>query len=146
MKQVTVRWLPESDRFEAGGTHAGQTVVVNAPHEGPPTGFSAKELLLAGIGACSSWDVVEILGKQRQRLRGVTVVVSGEQAPDPPWPFTRIEIHYEVAGHGLRPRLVERAVRLSVERYCSVIATVRGVAEIAWGVSVRDEDAPAASA
>jgi putative redox protein len=145
MKQVTVRWLPESERFEAGGTHAGQTVVVNAPHEGPPTGFSAKELLLAGVGACSSWDVVEILAKQRQQLRGVTAVVTGEQAPQPPWPFTRIEIRYEVAGRALRPRLVERAVRLSVERYCSVIATVRGVSEIVWSVSVRDETAPASA-
>jgi putative redox protein len=145
MKQVTVRWLPDTAQFEGAGTHPGQTVVVNAPHEGPPTGFSAKELLLAGVGACSAWDVVEILGKQRQALHGVTAVVIGEQAPDPPWPFTSIEIRYEVAGDGLPRRHVERAVRLSVERYCAVIATVRGVARITWSVSVRDETAPASA-
>lgn len=146
MKQVTVTWLREYDRFEAAGTHPGQTIRINAPHEGAASGFSAKELLLAGIGACSAWDVVQILNKQRQELRGVVATVTGEQDAEPPWPYRRIEIRYEITGVGLRPRLVDRAVRLSVDRYCAVIATVRGVAEVTYSVDVRDEAAPAGSA
>jgi putative redox protein len=146
MNQVTVTWLRADDRFEATGTHAGQTIVINAPHEGPASGFSAKELLLASLGSCSAWDVVQILNKQRQKLQGVVATVTGEQDAEPPWAYRRIEIRYEITGSGLRPRLVDRAVRLSVERYCSVIATVRGVAEVTWSVDVRDEAVPAGKA
>jgi putative redox protein len=139
VKVVTVTWQPEANRFEASGTHPGRSITINAPHEGPPTGFSASELLLAAAGSCSGWDVIEVLQKKRQPVSGVEVEVRGEQPADYPKPFIRITLIYRVAGRGVDRAAVERAVKLSSERYCPVIATVRGVAEIVTQIELRDE-------
>jgi len=138
MKVVRVDWHPDDARFTVSGGHAGQAITVNAPHEGPATGFSASELLLAGVGACSAWDVVEILRKSREQVDSLEVTVQGEQDPDPPWPFGRIEVRYVVGGRGLDREAVDRAVRLSTEKYCSVIATIRGIASVETVVEVVD--------
>ncbi len=141
MKTVTIAWQPDAARFEARGGHEGQTLAINAPHEsGPVTGFSATELLLAGAGACSAWDVVEILRKQQQHISAVEVEVRGEQDEQPPWPYRRLQLRFTVRGTGLRLAAVQRAVELSVERYCSVLATVRGVAAIETEVEVTDDE------
>ena len=145
MKNVHVTWQPEADRFVAEGGHRGQPILVNAPHEGAPTGFSASELLLASIGTCSAWDVVEILRKARQHVHSIDVSVSGEQQTEPPWPYTAITVDFTVRGERLRPATVHRAVELSCNRYCSVIATVRGVATVDFHVTVVEEPALAPS-
>ena len=139
MKIVTVDWLPEEARFEARGGHPGQVLTINAPHDGAATGFSASELLLAGVGSCSAWDVVEILRKQRQRVTAIAVRVEGEQATEPPWAYERVRVHYTVTGHDVGK--VRKAVELSERRYCAVIATIRGVAEVTCLVEVREADA-----
>ena len=141
MKTVLVRWQPEADRFEAEGGLRGHLVRINAPHEGRPAGFSASELLLAAAGACSAWDVVEILRKQRQDLTALEVSVEGEQLDAPPFAFTNVALVFRASGHGLDPVKVQRAVEMSEERYCSVIATIRGVAQ----VTCRSEVAEAAA-
>ncbi|MFI5254259.1 MAG: OsmC family protein [Candidatus Limnocylindrales bacterium] len=144
MRTVTVDWQPDQDRFEAHGTHAEWLVHMNAPHaEGGPTGFSPAEMLLAGAGGCSAWDVVEILRKQRQRISAIRVVVGGEQASQPPYAFVRVSLEYHVSGHHLNEAKVRRAVEMSEQRYCSVIGTIRGVAEVTCDVVVHDagEDA-----
>jgi putative redox protein len=141
VKTVLVRWQPEADRFEAQGGMHGHLVHINAPHDGRPAGFSASELLLAAAGACSAWDVVEILRKQRQDLTALEVSVEGEQLDDPPFPFARVALVFRASGHGLDPLKVQRAVAMSEERYCSVIATIRGVAQ----VTCRSEVAEAAA-
>ena len=140
MKVVRVTWEPDDARFVAEGTHADRRIVINAPNHDPPaTGFSASELLLAGVGACSAWDVVDMLRKQRQDVTGVDVTVTGEQEAEPPWPYRRVEVEYEVRGTGLSKRAVDRAVRLSVTKYCSVMATIRPTAAISTSVRVVDE-------
>ena len=141
MKTVLVTWQPEADQFEAQGGLHGHLVHINAPHEGRPAGFSASELLLAAAGACSAWDVVEILRKQRQDLTALEVSVEGDQLDSPPFPFTRVALVFRASGHGLDPVKVQRAVAMSEERYCSVIATIRGVAQ----VTCRSEVAEAAA-
>ena len=134
MRTVMVEWQPDEERFTASGTHHGRTIEINAPHAPdsghPATGFSPTELLLAGAGACAAWDVVEILRKGRQPLLGLDVRVTGEQAPEPPHEYRSISVHFVVRGRALRVASVERAVRLSCERYCSVLATTRGVAHV----------------
>lgn len=146
MKLVTVTWQPELDRFEARGSHRGHHVAVNAPHSsGPPTGFSASELLLASAGSCSAWDVVEILRKKRQQVTGVEVEVTAEQAGDAPWPFVHLNLRYRITGRDVSNRAAERAVRLSVERYCSVIATVRGVAQVSAEVELQEDGSGSAA-
>jgi putative redox protein len=141
VKTVIVRWQPEADRFEAEGGLHGHLVQINAPHEGRPAGFSASELLLAAAGACSAWDVVEILRKQRQDLTALEVSVEGEQSDRPPFAFNRVALVFRASGHGLDPVKVQRAVTMSEKRYCSVIATIRGVAQ----VTCRSEVAEAAA-
>jgi putative redox protein len=87
--------------------------------------MGATEAFLAGLAGCTAWDVVEILRKQRQDIRGLEVLVAAEQQDDPPWPFTRIVLTYRVSGADLRREAVEKAVALSSDRYCSVKATLR---------------------
>lgn len=143
MRTVDVAWDSADERFTASGTHQGRTIHINAPHGSDtthsPTGFSASELLLAGVGACAAWDVVEILQKARQRATGLEVSVRGEQDADPPWAYRHVTAHFLVRGDRLRPSVVERAVSLSCGRYCSVIATIRGVAKVDWTVEVAQE-------
>jgi putative redox protein len=146
VKHVTVTWQPDADSFVAHGAHADRTITMNAPHgAGPSTGISPSENLLAAVGGCTAWDVVEILRKQRQPVRGVEVRVDADHAEVPPYPYTRIVVTYLVTGRGVDPAAVERAVRLSIEKYCSVIATVRGVATIETAVDVI-EDSPSGDA
>jgi putative redox protein len=116
------------------------------PDELPATGFSPAELVLAGAGACSAWDIVHILAKGREQLVDVEVMVEGRQDAAEPHPFREVTLRYVVTGHGLRAATVERAVRLSHERYCSAIATIRGVASIDYAIEIRDAWSPAGPA
>ncbi len=74
--------------------------------------------------------MVSILQKKRQDLQGLEINVKGERAENPPRFFRRIEVEYVVSGRGIKEKAVADAIRLSDEKYCSVAATVRGVAEI----------------
>jgi len=149
VRTVKVAWDGEAERFTASGSHPGQTISVNAPHEPasdhPATGFSASELILAGVGSCAAWDIVEIMHKGRQDVTGIDVRVEGTQDPERPWPYRSIVLHFTIRGRGVSETAVERAVALSTDRYCSAIATVRGVAEIAtsFEVVVEGDDAAA---
>lgn len=135
MRSVTVSWDREGGRFTALGRHDGRIVEINAPAEPgqqrAPTGFSPTELLLAGAGACSAFDVVEILRKRRAQVGGLDVVVDGHQDDDPPWTYRRVALHFRIVGTGLKVPVLARVVRLSVVRYCSVVTTLAGVAAIA---------------
>jgi putative redox protein len=82
------------------------------------------------MGSCSLWDVVEILRKSRQEVRDLRVHVTTEQQADPPWTFRKVHLHYLFVADALDAAIAERAVRLSVEKYCSVISTVGHAASI----------------
>jgi putative redox protein len=77
------------------------------------------ELLLAGTGGCTAFDVMLILKKGRQQVTGCEVSLQADRAPEDPKVFTRIAFHFKVSGHGLKPEAVERAIHLSAEKYCS---------------------------
>jgi putative redox protein len=148
VKVVTVAWKPEPSTFVAQGARPEHAITLAAPRErvhgqAPGlTAMSATDAFLAGLAGCTAWDVVEILRKQRQDLRGLMVVVAAEQEPDPPWPFTRIVLTYTVTGKSLKREAVEKAVKLSSDRYCSVKATLRPetVVETVIEVLEADED------
>ena len=135
MRTVSVSWDREGGRFVALGRHDGQSIAINAPsatgEDRPPTGFSATELLLAGAGACAAWDVVEILRKRRAQIRALDVAVEASQDSDPPWAYRSVTLHFRVGCDGLTVPVMSRVIRLSMVRYCSVIATISGVAAIA---------------
>jgi putative redox protein len=77
------------------------------------------EMLLAGAGGCTSFDVVSILKKARQDIVDCAVRISAERTDEDPKVFTRIDMHFVVTGRGLKPEAVERAIKLSAEKYCS---------------------------
>jgi len=140
MRTVAVSWDKSGGRFTAQGRHPGQVVSINAPalpdEDRAPTGFSATELLLAGAGACSAWDVVEILRKRRASVDTLDVSVEGYQDESPPWTYRGVVLHFRIAGDGLKVAVLARVIRLSIVRYCSVITTLAGVAAISATVEL----------
>lgn len=142
MRTVTVLWDPQAERFTATGTHAAYAIDVNAPRldaSQPATGFSPTELLLAGAGACAAWDVIEIMRKRRKPLTGLQVQVEGAQAVGAPHAYERIRLHFTVSGHDLDQAQLRRTLRLSFERYCSVLATIRPDTEIEETIEIVDQ-------
>jgi putative redox protein len=93
-------------------------------------GVSPSQMLLVALAACSSVDVVEILEKKRATLNLLEVIATGEQDPQPPWTYRHIHVKYRLGGLNLTSKAVEQAIGLSQEKYCSVSATIRGVAKI----------------
>lgn len=122
---------------ESGSGHA---IVVDASPEagGRNLGARPMELVLMGTGACSAIDVVHILRKSRQDVRGCVVELDADRAPDDPKVFTRIHFHYVVTGKGLGVQHVERAIRLSQEKYCSATAMMAKSAAITSGYEIRE--------
>jgi putative redox protein len=104
--------------------------------DGPPA-FGGKnqgprpmELLLTGLGGCTAFDVILILGKSRQDVRDCVAELEAERAETDPKVFTKIHIHFIVTGKNLDPAKVERAIKLSQEKYCSASIMLAKTAEI----------------
>jgi putative redox protein len=114
-------------RFTSSDAY-GHSVTVDAPqNDGDEfAGFMPGELLLTSLAGCSGIDVVSILLKQRQQVTGLQIKVKGMQASDQPWAWEDVELEYVVSGKDLRPTLVEKAIALSEDKYCSVGATIAG--------------------
>ena len=114
---------------ESGSGHA--VVVDGSPDVGGrDLGPRPMELVLMGTGACSAIDVVLILRKARQAIEDCVVELDAERAESEPKVFTRIRMHYVVTGKGLNPAQVERAIKLSKDKYCSASAMLAKTAEI----------------
>jgi len=126
MGEVSVTWV-QNEQF-VGIDSTRHSVVLSTGQDG--TGCKPSDLLLIAIGSCTAVDVVNILSKKRQNMTGLQVKVSGQQDADPPWTFRKIHLEYIVRGKGLSEKAVQQAIELSEQKYCSVSATVRGVAEI----------------
>jgi putative redox protein len=122
----TVKWI--GDRHFVGIDSGNHSVVLSGQADG--IGVKPSEMLLVALAACSAVDVVEILAKKRIALRELEVVITGERDPAPPWPYRSIHVVYRLAGEGLTEKAVSQAIALSQDKYCSVAATVRGVARI----------------
>lgn len=120
MLECTVRWQPHGMSFIAE-TGSGHIVAMDGAPEAGGHNLAARplELLLAGAGGCTSFDVVSILKKARQEVTDCAVRLTAERAETDPKVFTRIDLHFVVTGRGLKPEAVERAVGLSAEKYCS---------------------------
>ncbi len=142
--KARVSWL--EDRTFVGGTASGHQVVLGTAHgDAPKPGPSAMELLLIGTGGCSAWDVVNILEKSREPVEGCVIELDADRAEAEPKVFTRIHLHFVVCGRGVDPRRVERAIGLSVDKYCSASAMLAKTATITHDFEVIDtrEAAPA---
>ena len=136
-KKVSVKWL---DKLQFVGTDSTKhSVVMSSQDEENGVGMSPSQLVLVGLGGCTGYDVVGILKKKRQQLTGLEITVTGEQEADPPWPYRKIHLHYEVRGKGLREKAVRDAIEISEEKYCSVAATLRGIAEITYDYTIVED-------
>ena len=114
---------------ESGSGHA---VVMDGPPEsgGRNLGVRPMEMLLMGMGGCASFDVVHILKKGRHEVAGCEAHLEAERADTDPKVFTRIHLHFVVSGKGLTEGVVERAVKLSAEKYCSASIMLGKTAEV----------------
>lgn len=124
---------------------AGHSVVMDAKPEykGEGSGIRPVELVLHGLAGCTAMDVISILEKKRQDVRGIEIVVKGEpRLDDYPKIYTRIEIEYIVTGFGVNPEAVARAIELSEEKYCSVKGMLTDEVEVVTSFTVKE--APAA--
>jgi putative redox protein len=117
--QATVKWI-DGVMF-VGETGSGHAVVMDGPpdHGGRNIGMRPMEMLLLGVGGCSSFDVVHILQKGRHHLVSCVTSIAAERVDAIPSVFSKIHLHFVVSGHDLKAATVERAVKLSAEKYCS---------------------------
>ena len=104
-----------------GESESGHAVVIDGPPEagGRNAGIRPMELVLTGVGACTAFDVVSILQKARQPVVDCRVELNADRAEQIPRVFTNIHVHFIITGRGLKASHVERAVKLSAEKYCS---------------------------
>lgn len=125
-----VKWI-EGTRF-IGESKSGHAVVMQGlPREGEPSvGIRPMEMLLLGMGGCTAIDVVTILQKAREKVTDVVVEIEGERAASVPKVYERIHAHYVVTGRGLKRSAVERAIKLSAEKYCSATLMLAATAEV----------------
>ena len=145
--KCTVSWTGASGTRSHMGfvAETGSGHIVNmdgAPDERTPTNggqnLAARpmELLLAGMGGCTAYDVVLILKRGRHAVRGCTVEIQAERAEVEPKVFTKIHMHFTVTGQGLPAAAVERAIALSHEKYCSASIMLGKTAEITTSFTV----------
>ncbi|MFQ5856473.1 MAG: OsmC family protein [Anaerolineae bacterium] len=140
MSTVKVKWI-DGELFVGVDSYGHSIVTGSWPGQDPEwTALKPSDLLLLGVIACSGYDVVTILKKQREQLTDLEISCTGEQMPDPPYAFNKIHIDYKLAGRDLDESKVRRAIKLSEEKYCSVVATVRGVAEITSSYTIEERE------
>jgi Predicted redox protein, regulator of disulfide bond formation len=128
--KARVKWT-EGVAFvvESGSGHA--VVADGAPEAGGRNlGIRPMEMLLVGLAGCTAFDVVHILEKGREAVEDVIVELDADRAEEDPKVFTRVHMHFVVKGRGLAPAKVERAIKLSAEKYCSASAMVAKTATI----------------
>lgn len=128
--KTTVRWAGEASFV--GETETGHELVMDGSpeHGGQNKGPRPMELVLTGMGACTAFDVVLILRRSRQNIRDCVAEIDAERADKDPKVFTRIHVHFVVSGRDLDPSRVERAIKLSAEKYCSASIMLGKTAEI----------------
>ena len=136
--ECKVRWL-ENMTFVAQ-TGSGHIIAMDTAPEigGRNLGARPMELLLAGTGGCTAIDVVQILQKGRHDVTDCEVSLEAERAPTEPKVFTRIKFNFVVTGRKLSVDAVERAVRLSHEKYCSASVMLEKSARLEYSVQVVD--------
>ena len=138
--KARVKWI-EGVSFVAESGSGHGVIVDGAPDAGGRNlGMRPMEMVLAGAAACAAFDVVWILKKARQPIADCTVDAEAERAAVEPKVFTRIHFRFRVAGRGLDPKQVERAVKLSKEKYCSATIMLAKTAAITHDLDIVEGD------
>ncbi|MFT5219575.1 MAG: putative redox protein [Planctomycetota bacterium] len=135
-----VKWLDHMSFVGESGS--GHSVVMDGAPEagGRNLGIRPMEMLLLGLGGCTAFDVVMILRKSRQDFVDCEVEIEAERAEQIPKVFTRIHVHFIVKGKNLDPVKVEKAVKLTAEKYCSASKMLEQVAELSHDFEIIETD------
>jgi len=135
--KASVKWTDGRQFIAEAGS--GHSVVIDGPpdHGGRNTGPRPMEMLLMGLGACTSFDVLEILEKSRAPVSDCVASIDAERADSVPSVFTKIHVHFTVTGKSLKENQVKRAVELSAEKYCSAsIMLANGGVEVSHSYEI----------
>ncbi|WP_127996841.1 OsmC family protein [Piscinibacter defluvii] len=130
--ECTINWLPAAGMAFSAETGSGHLITMDGAPDGGGRNLAPRpmETVLAGTGACTAYDVVLILKRGRHDVRGCQVRIEADRADVDPKVFTRIRMHFIVTGRDLPESAVERAVKLSHEKYCSASAMLGKTAEM----------------
>jgi putative redox protein len=149
--KASVRWLGPSDSetssnmsFQASTESGHQVMMDGAPGDtigGRNLAPRPMEMVLLGTGGCTAYDVVLILRRAREKVADCVVQLDAERAESDPKVFTRIHFHFVVTGTSLRRELVERAIKLSHEKYCSASVMLEKTAVLTHSFEIREEQA-----
>lgn len=128
-----------------GQGESGHAIVMDSGSDvgGHNTGLRPSELLLIGIGGCSGMDIISILKKKRQQVTSFEINITGSKADEHPKKYTSINVEYVVKGRDIAEEAVQKAVQLSMDKYCSVKATLEGSAIVTFSYKILREE-PAA--
>ncbi|MBV8604748.1 MAG: OsmC family protein [Pelomonas sp.] len=134
----TVQWMGGEGMAFVAETGSGHLLTMDGAPDGGGRDLAPRpmETVLAGTGGCTAYDVVLILKRGRHDVRGCSVRLQAERAPVEPKVFTKINMHFVVTGRGLKREVVERAVALSHEKYCSASIMLAKTAEITTSVEL----------
>jgi putative redox protein len=140
--ECQVRWGGPGGMSFVAETGSGHAVVMDGAVEGGGRNLGPRpmEMILAGTGACTAYDVVLILKRSGMDIRGCDVRLEAERAPTDPKVFTAINVHFTVRGRRLRANVVERAVQVSHEKYCSASVMLEKTAKITRSVEIIDDE------
>jgi putative redox protein len=135
--KMTFKRIDDAFHMEATNENGNVTYTDGSPEIGGSNkAMRPMQLMLVGLGSCSSIDIIHLLKKQRQPLDDIQIEINAEREKDKvPSLFTKITVHYKIFGD-LDEKKVERAVRLSMEKYCSVAKILEKGAEIVWGYEI----------
>jgi putative redox protein len=135
-----ITWV--QDALFVGESGSGHTITMDGSPDVGGRNLAARpmEMVLIGMGGCTAIDVASMLRKQRQDVRDIIVELEAERADDHPKVFTAVKVIYRVRGKKLNRALVERAVSLSDEKYCSATAMIRKSANVTHEIVLEDVD------
>ncbi|HUX89102.1 MAG TPA: OsmC family protein [Gallionellaceae bacterium] len=128
--KARIKWVEQVSFL--GETESGHAVLMDGPAEGGGRNLGPRpmEMVLIGTGGCTTYDVLHILKKGRQQVTDCVVEIQAERAAEDPKIFTKIHFHFVVTGKDLKTEQVERAIKLSAEKYCSASIMLGKVADI----------------
>ena len=135
---TTVKWI--DGMMMVGESASGHAIVMDGPEDlgGKNLGIRPMEMLLLGMGGCTTMDVVSTLKKMREEVRDCRVEISAERADEHPKVFTKIHLNFIIKGSNLNEKKVEKAVSLSADKYCSASIMLGKMADITHDFTINE--------
>lgn len=140
MLKAKVKWVEGLQFVGQSGTNHAIVMDGSPDYGGQNSAMRPMELLLVALGGCSGMDIASILNKKKQDFRGIEINLRGKQAEDYPKRFTEIEVEFIIKGKKLSEEAVKRAIELSMDKYCSVKATLEPSAKIITSYKIVEVD------